>query len=139
MLDYDHPQSQWIVAASRQLDAILEHTKLMTLLPTEQRRQILGRVTDPIERLRKLNKEHFDASAFIEDTLSNLEASCSALASLQSTESRLDGHGACPVCGTGITHFPEYFNMTYCGLCHAPVQNALQSVESAEGFGTFAI
>ena len=56
MLDLNHPQTRWIMAASRDSDAVLTFAELMTLLP---------RVTRPIERLRQLNRDHFDATSVI--------------------------------------------------------------------------
>lgn len=73
MLDLKHPQTKWIFDTSREDDAILSFSKLMTLLPTTQRQQILSRVARPIERLRRLNREHFGASSFIERAISDLE------------------------------------------------------------------
>src|SRR5688572_26364071 len=116
MLDLRNPQSQWIFAASRHDSAILALSKLMTLIPTLQRAQILVRIAYPIARLRKLNHEHFGASPFIETAISDLETGCRAIAEFQSSESRLDGQGNCPVCSSPITHMPhEDYDMTYCG------------------------
>ena len=139
MLDLKHPQTKWIFDASREDAAILSFAKLMTLLPTPQRQQILSRVARPIERLRRLNREHFGASSFIERAISDLEAGCHSIASLQSTESRLDGRGTCPVCGSEINHIPEYHDMTYCRQCLSALDDARQRLESSEGFGTYAI
>ena len=126
------------MAVSREDDVILSFAKLMTLLPTLERQQLLFRVARPIERLRRLNREHFKASPFIEHAISDLEAGCKTIASLQSTESRLDGCGNCPICGFAITDMPEY-NDIYCGHCLGSIRDARERLESSEGFGTFAI
>jgi hypothetical protein len=139
MLDLKHPQTKWIFAASREEDAILSFAKLMTLLPTPQRQQILSRVARPIERLRQLNREQFGASSFIESAISDLGSGCHAIAGLQSTESRLDGHGNCPVCGSEIFDLPEYHGMPCCRRCLELIADARQRLESLEGFGTYAI
>jgi len=138
MLDLKHPQTKWIFDAAHEGDAILGFAKLMTLLPP-QRQQLLPRVARPIERLRRLNREHFDASSFIERAISDLEAGCKSIASLPSTESRLDGRGPCPVCGSAIKHLPEYYDMTYCGHCLKTIADARERLASSEGFGTSAI
>jgi hypothetical protein len=52
VLDLKHPQTRWIMAASREEDAILRYIKLMTLLPTSKREQLLSRVARPISRLQ---------------------------------------------------------------------------------------
>ena len=139
MLDLKHPQTQWIFDASREDDAILSFAKLMTLLPTPQRQQLLQRIARPIVRLRRLNREHFGASPFIERAISDLEAGCQSIASLQSTESHLDGQGTCPVCGSAIKHLPEYHDMTYCGHCLSTIDDARKRLASSEGFGMWAI
>ena len=139
MLDVKHPQTKWIFDASREADAILSFAKLMTLLPTPQRQQLLLRVTRPIDQLRRLNREHFGASSFIDRAISDLEAGCQSIASLQSTESHLDGRGTCPVCGAAIKHLPEYHDTTYCGQCLRALDDARGRLDSAEGFGTWAI
>jgi hypothetical protein len=139
MLDFKHPQTRWIFDASRECDAILGFAKLMTLLPTSQRQQLLPRIARPISHLSQLNTEHFGASPFIERAISDLEAGCEAIASLQSTESRLDGRGTCPVCDSAIKHIPEYDDMTYCGHCLSTIDDARERLASSEGFGTWAI
>lgn len=139
MLDHKHPQTKWIFSASRETDAILTFAKLMTLLPTPQRAQLLVRVARPIDRLRRLNREHFDASSFIESAISDLEAGCQSIASLPSNESHLDGRGNCPVCGSAITYLPEYNDMTYCEQCLSTLDDARGRLDSSEGFGTWAI
>ena len=139
MLDLSHPKSRWVFDASHQGDAILTFAKLMTLLPTPQREQLLLRIARPIERLRHLNREHFDASSFIERAISDLEAGCKSIASLQSSESRLDGRGTCPVCGCAIEDLPEYSDMTYCGQCLKAIDDPRKRLASGKGFCTFAI
>jgi hypothetical protein len=140
MLDLNHPQSQSVFAAARHTDAILELSKLKTLVPTPQRAEILARIEYPISRLRKLNRERFGASSFIDRAISDLEAGCRAIAESRSSESRLDGRGNCPVCGSQITHLPHQgHDMTYCGTCLERIFNARQRLASRKGFCTFAI
>lgn len=121
------------------MDAILGFAQLMTLLPTQQRQQLLLRVARPFDRLRRLNREHFGASAFIDRAISDLEAGCRGIANLQSTESHLDGRGNCPVCASAITHLPEYHHMTYCGQCMRALDDPRERLNGPEGFGTWAI
>jgi len=139
MLDLNHPQTHWIFMASRESDAILTFAKLMTLLPTPERQQLLSRVARPIERLRQLNYDHFEASPFIELAIFDLEEGLHSIASLQSSESRLDGSGSCPVCGSPISDLPDYDDMTYCGSCLNIIADPRERLASGEGFGTFAI
>ena len=139
MLDLNHPQTQWRFSASREGDAILDFAKLMTLLPTPQRQQLLLRIARPIARLHRLNREHFGASSFIERAILDLEVGCQTIANLQSTESRLDGRGTCPVCGSAIKHLPEYHDITYCERCILLINDARERLASSEGFGTWAI
>lgn len=139
MLDLNHPQSRWILAASHEDAAILTLAKLMTLLPTPQRQQLLPRIARPITRLRRLNHEHFGASTFIDHAITDLEAGCRMIASLPSSESRLDGRGMCPVCNTPLTDLPDYFDMTYCRQCLDHIAHARQRLSSGDGFGTDAI
>jgi hypothetical protein len=139
MLDLKHPQTKWIFDASREADAIISFAKLMTLLPTPQRQQLLLHVAPPLDRLRRLNREHFGASSFIDRAISDLEAGCQSIASLQSTQSHLDGRGTCSVCGSAIKHLPEYHTMTYCGQCLRAIDDARGRLDSSEGFGTWAI
>ncbi len=134
-----HPKQRWIFAASREDDAILTLTKLMTLLPTHQRQRLLRRVDRHLERLRAINNKHFDASPFIDSAINDLESGCRHIASLQSTESRLDGLGTCPVCSSAISDLPDHADMTYCGTCLNTIQDARLRLETEEGFSTGAI
>jgi hypothetical protein len=138
MLNRNHPQTKWIFAASRHDDAVLTLAKLMTLLPTIERQQLLGRIARHIERLHRLNREHFNASAFIERAISDLESACRSIANLQSGESRLDGRGTCPVCSSAITDLPDHDDV-YCARCLDIVSDARRRLDSSEGFGTWAI
>lgn len=139
MLDRSHPQSRWIIKASHEEGHVLTLAKLMTLLPTQQRQQLLPRVARPIARLRLLNRDHFGASPFIEQAISDLDASCRTVAELPSTSSRLDGQGSCPVCETAITDLPDLFDMTYCSKCLEHIKDARERLDSERGFGTCAI
>lgn len=138
MLDLKNPQSMRIIEASRADDAILELAKLMTLLPTAQRQQVLVRIAEPIEKLHRLNREHFGNSDFIEKAITDLEIGCKTIASLESTESRLDGIGVCPVCGTDIGGLRKH-SAPYCGKCLAAISDARERIESENGFKLFYI
>jgi len=139
MLDFNHPQARWRFAASRENDAILTFTKLMTLLPSPLRQQLLPRISRHLERLRRINREHFAASEFIDHAISDLEIGYKHIANLQSNESRLDGHGVCPVCGSEITDLADYSDMTYCNTCLDHIQDPRQRLASFDGFGFDAI
>jgi hypothetical protein len=136
MLDPNHPLTRWRFDVSHEEDAVLNLTKLMTLLPTHERRQLLSRIRRHIERLRRLNLEGFGGSDFIERAISDLEAGCNTIADFQSTESRLDGRGTCPVCHTAITDMPKYHHMTYCGQCLKIISDAMDRLGGFDGFGT---
>jgi hypothetical protein len=139
MLNLDHPQSNWIIAASHENDAILNFAKLMTLLPTPQRQELLPRVARHIKRLRRYNREHFNASVFIDGAIVELETGCTVIANLKSSESRLSGQGTCPVCSSPITDLPDYSDMTYCETCLGNFHHARQLLGSPNGFGFCAI
>jgi hypothetical protein len=139
VLNLSNPQSKWIFAASREMDAVLDFAKLMTLLPTFQRQQLLARVARPLESLRRLNRDHFSGSSYIEQGISDLQAGCHTIASFSSEESRLDGQGVCPVCGAPITDLSERHWMTYCAHCLEPVSEARNRLCGQKGFGTDAI
>jgi hypothetical protein len=137
--DLNNPKNQATFAAAREGDAILSFAKLMTLLPTPQRLQVLARIAVPIRRLRKLNHDHFGDSPTIESAISDLEAGCRTIAAFQSSESRLDGQGACPVCSSAITHNTKWYDMTYCNKCLDPIMDARECLASTNGFGTCLI
>ncbi len=136
MLDLNHPQTKWIFRVSHEKDAIHELTQMMTLLPTDQRQQLLERVLIHIERIRELNRCFFGGKSDNEGAIVELEKACRKLASLPSQKSFLDGNAECSVCGTMIEP-PGAYNIVLCSPCWQGSLYALESVGSH--FGTNVI
>lgn len=140
MLDTSDPQSRFIFEAARHEDEVLELAKLMTLLPTVQRQQLLTRIERPLASMRELNVKRFGGSDVIAKAIDALEQACGTIARFQSVESRLDGCGNCPVCGSTIIDLKDYpYSTPYCGTCLKPIDEPRALLEGDDGFQTVYI
>jgi hypothetical protein len=145
MLNLDHPQSKHIFAASNLEDFILERAKLMTLVPSARRRELLGDCEPKLAAMRDPNKEHFENSKVISEAIDDLARRLNQLANLgngQVTSDHSNGEGNCSVCGTAIKNFVFVASLPreiYCGHCLDIVMPAIEKLRSEDGFGTWAI
>ncbi len=148
MLDLDHPMTQHRFAAARIDDRLLTLAKLMTLTSTEERQRLLGVCDKPVRSLRLLNEEHFGASSFIAEAITEIERALDGLAALKTNP--LDGTAyatiTCPICGTSLTRHhapfmpqPERRWSIYCNACLKAISPARQKLDGPDGFGTWAI
>lgn len=139
MLDLDHPQSEHVFQAAKLEDEIVTYIKRMTLLPTQRRVDLLKKIENVCREMKILNRDHFGASAYIQDAVDELLAGCESIAHGESDKDLTDGTGQCDVCGTKITSLDEYEDMIYCGNCLDTTSRARDKLEGSEGFGTWAI
>jgi hypothetical protein len=106
MLNLDHPHSKHVFAAARLEDAVLDLAKLMTLVPSTRRRELLEECQQTLGKMRTLNSEHFESSVFISAAISELDESLAQMAELKNgsiIEDRSAGEGCCAACGAKIT------------------------------------
>ncbi|HTR41833.1 MAG TPA: hypothetical protein VMH87_09485 [Pseudomonadales bacterium] len=142
MLNLNHPQSKHIFAASRFEDAVLEHAKKMTLVPSVRRRELLIECQQQLNKMRTLNAEHFENSPFIFEAIDELGMSLIQLAELRHgsiVEDRSIGDGCCAACETPITNIvtvPSMPRSIYCSPCLEIIMPALSKLRSRKGFGT---
>jgi hypothetical protein len=145
MLNLDHPQSKHVFAASNLEDFVLERAKLMTVVPSARRRELLGECEPKLAAMRTLNAEHFDNSKNISEGIDDLTRRLNQLANLgngQVTSDRSNGEGNCLVCGTAIKSFVAVASLPreiYCGHCLDIVMPAISKLRSFDAFGTDAI
>jgi hypothetical protein len=145
MLNLDHPQSKHVFAASNLEDSVFERAKLMTLVPSARRRELLGECEPKLAAMRTLNTEHFDNSERISEVIDDLARRLNQLANLgngQVSSDHSKGEGNCSVCGTAIKNFvavPSLPREIYCGRCLDIVMPAIEKLRSDDGFGTWAI
>lgn len=142
MLNLDHPMTQHVFRASGLMDGVMVRGQRMSVSPSTVRAELLAECLPLFVEMRELARTHFiKDSAYIVAALNEYEAAIRALAGLgggRITEDRRDGSGSCPVCGTAITHYPEY-KIVLCGECDKPFMAAHDKLDSSEGFGTWAI
>ena len=143
MLDLDHPMTKHIFAASGMGDFLLVSAQRMTLLPSKQRVLLLGDCLVVLDKMRRLNEEHFEASQFISDAVNEAQKALEKIAHLNDgnvVEDKTDGEGNCAVCGSPITKFevrPKSGRyIIVCGQCDEPFMKAKEKLDSSEAFGT---
>ena len=145
MLNLDHPQSKHVFAASNLEDYILGRAKLMTLVPSNQRRVLQAECEPKLAAMRTLNAEHFDNREAISEGIDDLAFRLNQLANLgngQVTSDRSNGEGNCSVCSTAIKNFvavPSLPREIYCPCCLDIVMPAISKLRSFDAFGTDAI
>ncbi|WP_020470026.1 hypothetical protein [Zavarzinella formosa] len=142
MLDLNHPMSKHIFRASGLLDGLLMAGQRMSVSPSPDRAELLGKCLSRLDELRELALAQFPSRAvFIVAAVDELEAGLRALAGLgggQIIEDRRNGSGDCSVCGTTITHYPKY-GLVLCGKCDELFIPAHGKLCGFDGFGTDAI
>lgn len=144
MLDLNHPQTQYIFEASAIEDALKTRALQMSVLPSAKRLPLLEQCHYGLDELRRLNRDHFENSAFIAQTLDEAEAALNGIAQAgegKIIEDHSNGEGNCAVCGTPITKFwpgvgPRTYFIILCHPCNKPFMKAKEKLESPEGFGT---
>ncbi|HYE19337.1 MAG TPA: hypothetical protein VEA69_12885 [Tepidisphaeraceae bacterium] len=139
MLDDESPKAPHIVAASIQLDLILQRCKLVTAEATPKRRQFLIESVRPaFAALRWLNAERFDGSSKVASAIAELEARADDLAALPTNEPGDAGAtGRFPACQGGLSEPEKYDPRRHCPTCLDLVMGAYGRLE--KGFGTWAI
>jgi hypothetical protein len=142
MLDLNHPMSKHVFRASGLLDGLLMAGQRMSVSPSPVRAELLGKCLPRLDELRELARAQFPSQAtYIAVAVDELEAGLRTLAGLgngQIVEDRRDGSGNCPVCGTAITHYPEY-GLLMCGKCDDLFMPAHIKLCGFDGFGTDGI
>jgi len=142
MLDHRSPQAQYIRQASALCDAVMKRGQRMSVAPSNVRAELLAQCLPFFTELRELARVRFaKRTSFILVAIDEYESAIKTLAGLNDgkiTEDHRDGTGSCPVCGTPITHMPEY-QLVLCGMCDKPYMAAYIKLDSSEGFGTWAI
>ena len=142
MLRLDHPMTEHIFLASGILDGLLSAGQRMSVSPSSVRAELLGKCLTRLDELRELARARFPSkAAFITTVVDEFEAGLRSVAGMcggQITEDRRDGSGHCPVCGTAITHYPEY-RLALCGKCDELFMPAHEKLCDFDGFGTEAI
>lgn len=143
MLDLDHPMTKHIFAAGAMEDFLLVSAQRMTLVPSPQRLSLLAECLQVLDRMRRLNEEHFQASSFIADALDEGQEALEGIAHQGGgniVEDRSDGPGACAACGSPIFRFEKYSNsgdyMMLCLRCIEPFMEAKAKLKSRHGFRT---
>lgn len=128
--------------ASALNDGIMSRGQKMSVSPSTVRSELLRECLPLFAEMRALARLRFSEQAtFILAAVDEYEAAIRALAELhggQITEDRRSGAGSCPVCGTVITHYPEY-KIVLCGECDRPFMAAHEKLCSSEAFGTWLI
>lgn len=149
MLDLNHPMTQYIFAAARLDDAILECAKSMTRVSTQKRQELLQDCLTRLERMRWLNEDHFKASPFVFAAIEEMQNAVQAVADVDVEEAAAANAAAldvCPVCGTPLMQVkldymprPEDRLSVYCSPCLSVIFPARQKLDSSEGFSIWLI
>jgi hypothetical protein len=143
MISPDNPMAEYIFAASRMEDFLMVSAQRMTLLPSRERASLLADCVTVLQKMRRLNDEHFEASLYISSAINEVQMALEQIAHLNDgeiVEDKSDGEGDCVVCGTPITKFettlksPRY--IIFCRRCYEPFTEANAKLRSSEGFGT---
>ena len=142
-MDFDHPQTPHVAAASRQLDLILDYCKRITLLSDAGERRFMLEVVRPaFVALRWLAANRFPDHPHIADGLSELERLTEQLVELPLLHPGRCGAQAiqCPACGGKPTRPDRFSPAGHCSSCLKVIMPGLDRVQSCEeGFGTDAI
>ena len=141
MLNLSHPITEHIFRASGLMDGVMRRAQLMSVSPSTVRAGLLAECLPLFTEMRELARIHFGGAASIAAAVDEYEAAIRTLAGLgggRIDEDRRDGTGSCPVCGTTITHYPEY-RIVLCAECDKPFMAAYEKLDSSEGFCTWAI
>jgi hypothetical protein len=152
MLDLDHPQTPHVIAASRQLDLILDYLKRITYADSPGRLSMLEIIRPCFAALRWLQTQRFADKPHIAAGIDELERAADRLAQLGDGRAEWSADGMlpskCPVCRQPLTTYGVYEprpglkvpKERWCSLCLEVAMPALQRVGSShEGFGTDAI
>lgn len=103
MLDLDHPQTPHIMEASGLLDQLLLFGQAMSISSSAQRMELALRARLVFERLIVLNKEHFENSPFITESLKEYAHALVYLRDMGQGQLN-EGDGIhCPACQSEIT------------------------------------
>lgn len=146
MLDLDHPMTEHICAAAKMQDLLMDSAHRMTLLPSKDRVLLLADCLPVLDRLRRLNDEHFGASLFISRAIDEAQAALEQIAHLNGgsiVEDKTDGVGNCAACGTPITILSRFpgkpygYHIVVCQTCDEPFMQA--KAKLTKGFGTWLI
>ena len=116
----------------------------MSVLPTAQRLPLLEQCHFGLDELRRLNREHFDNSAFNAQSIDEAETVLNGIAYAGQgpvTQDNSHGDGQCAVCGTQISKFEVnigsyHRTIVSCDSCMEPWWTVEGKLSSPEGFGT---
>lgn len=150
MLDLNHPSSEYLLRASRLIDAIMLSGQKMTVSTSAERSQLLKASQPKFQELRALNSNHFGNSSFIAQAIDEYESGIRAVSALTVGEKAVTGvqpRMRCPHCDTPTlelsVHVANAANLAIpdrvCAKCDILFMPAKTKLESLEGFGTCAI
>src|SRR5947209_1876081 len=115
MLDLSSPKAPHIIAASNQLDMILDRCKRATIVRAERRAFLVETIRPAFAALRWLNAERFGGSTQLSSVIVELERQADQLAALPTENKReLIPPPCCPACGGQLTEPHQYDPMPYC-------------------------
>lgn len=121
------------------MEAVKELAQRISVAPTDVRMRLLAKSSQHFVDLRELAKAQFARRALsILAAIDEYEEAITAIAGLNAIRSDGDGNfrgDFCPVCGSD-TRSQHPFG---CSPCQEPFMNAYTRLDSAEGFGTWAI
>jgi hypothetical protein len=128
MLDDESPMAKHILRSAVLESRILNLSKRMTLVPSEERLRLLAECRSAFAEMRSHAAAHYENYETIHVVVAELEVETERLAMLGNcmvTEDRTSGEGFCAVCNTPITNMREFQDMVYCGTCLDIVMPAL--------------
>lgn len=136
MLDLSDPKTPHIIAAAGLLGRFQHYALAMVADRTSGRTEHRVNCHNYIERIKALNEEHFQASAFIATRVADLEKLIDELSTMK-TWTADDGH--CPTCGSALKNLSSIPDAPPdCESCVLTILNALEPLQSDGGFGTWA-
>jgi hypothetical protein len=89
MLDLDHPQTEHIFTAAGLEEAVLDGAKRIVAAQPSERRDLLARCEERIDRMHTLNSEHFEDSPSINQAINELRDALRVLAASDSPQLNL--------------------------------------------------
>ena len=148
MLDLNHPQSEYIFAAARAEDSVLEVAKRMSVAARKDWVRLRDGCATAFAELRRLARDEFAEVSAIPLAIDALEQAVGKLAMLPNVpEEGTPVDSECPACGARLGRRRKYWfsapvNSTdiYCCRCVDIIMPSLSVLSSSEnGFGTDAI
>jgi hypothetical protein len=150
MLDLNHPMTQHVFRAAALIGSAMALGQRMSI-PERPHAELLAECLPVLGAMRELARAHFSEQAeYICRAVDELEQSLRRLAALGEwwdAGGRNDEKGECTNCRTPIkkVHLPaqyrgfEHHFVIICPRCDELFMQAMEKLESSEGFGTWAI